>query len=30
MEIISLGVLISLREKSDELTMKAVMELPPT
>lgn len=28
MEVISLNVLISLREKSDALCMKAIMELP--
>ena len=29
MEVVSLQVLICLREKSEQLCMKAVMELPP-
>ena len=28
MEVMSLGVLISLREKNEQLTMKAILELP--
>lgn len=29
MEVVSLGVLVNLREKNDMLCMKATMELPP-
>ena len=28
MEVVSLGVLISLKDKNEHLTMKAIMELP--
>ena len=29
MEVVSLSVLVTLRQKNDELCMKAIMELPP-